>query len=138
MLPTQLVSFLSISKQTSERPREGLKLGEQGSAIKGALVKLCPTLIHPPPLPSSREITSQPKVTEPTRHSPETAETLAGARHDTYVPPHLCTHARRRRPGEVKLHRRRTCAFRFNRLHLTIPLTARGRRPSRHRVLRIV
>ena len=62
MLPTQLVSFLSISKQTSERPREGLKLGEQGSAIKGALVKLCLTLIHPPPLPSSREITSQPKV----------------------------------------------------------------------------
>ncbi|KAM7229672.1 hypothetical protein CapIbe_019788 [Capra ibex] len=137
MFPTQLVSFLSISKQTSERPREGLKLGEQGSAVKAALVNLCPTLIHPSPLPSSREITSQPKVTEPTRHSPETAATLAGARHDTYVPPHLCTHARRRRPGEVKLHRRRTCAFGFNRLHL-IPLTAGGRRPSRHRVLRIV
>lgn len=136
MLPTQLVSVLSISKQTGERPREGLKLGEQGSAVKGALAKLCPTLIHPPPLPSSREITSQPKVTEPTRHSPETAETLAGARHDTYVALRLYTHARGRRPGEVKLHRCRTCAFRFDRLHLTVSLTATGRRrPSRHRVL---
>ena len=66
------------NQQTS---RERLKLGKQGSAVKGTLTKPCPSLIHPPPLSSSREITSQPKVREPTRHSPETAATLDGARH---------------------------------------------------------
>lgn len=47
---------------------------------------------------------NQSKVRESTRHSPETAQTLDGERHDTYVPPRLFTHAQRRWPEEIKLH----------------------------------